>query len=131
MATVDTRYQASTARMIAKASGGAQVTFQRVTGEAPNATTQSATVVAFARGYQPDPTIASQQGLGSSEVGSLAFADRTILVMASDLAAQGFPLPMIKGDIAVLDTGETLTLVRVDSAKRAIAGCIEAFGVGV
>ena len=56
-----------------------------------------------------------------------------ILVMAADLAAAGFPLPLQKGDRVVLQAadetppaGEVLVLTRVDAQKRKLAGCIEA-----
>lgn len=130
MATLDTRMQSMTARMIAKAAGGAQVTFQRVTGLAPNVTIVSATVTALVRNYQPDGVAESQTGYSGSQVGAITLGDRQILVMASDLAAQNFPLPLKKGDNAlVADTGEKLKLTRVDMTKRAIAACIEAYGV--
>ncbi len=130
MATIDPRYQKMTARMIAKAGGAAQVTFQRVTGLAPNTTLVSATVTAHVRNYQPDTTEASKTGYSASQPGAITLGDREILVMAADLTAQNFPLPLKKGDNAlVADTGEKLKITHVDSTKRAIAGCIEATGV--
>ena len=130
MATVDPRLQATTARMIYKASGGAQVTFQRVAGLAPNTTLVSATVTALVRNYMPDGVAESAGGYSGSQIGAISLGDRQILVMASDLEAQGFPLPLKKGDNAlVADTGEKLKITRVDMTKRAIAACIEAFGV--
>jgi hypothetical protein len=130
MADVDTRYEAMTRRMIVKASGGALVTFQRVTGLAPNTTLISAEVNALVRSYQPDGVAESQSGYSGSQMGAITLGDRQILVMASDLAAKGFPLPLRKNDNAIVaDTGEKLKITRVDMTKRAIAACIEAWGV--
>ena len=130
MATVDTRLQSMTSRMVHKAAGGAQVTFQRVTGLAPNATLQSATVTAWVHNYLPDGVAESSSGYSGSQIGSISLGDRQILVMSADLAAQSFPLPLRKGDnVLVADTGEKLKITRVDMTKRAIAGCVELFGV--
>ena len=128
MATLDTRLQGTTQRWIVRAAGNAQVTFQRVTGAAPNVTIQSATVCALVRNYLPDGGAASQQGYAASQLGAVTVGERSFLVMASDLAAAGFPLPLQKGDnLLPADTGEKLTLTRVDAYKRAIAGAIEGF----
>ncbi len=128
MATVDTRLQSMTSRMVRKAAGGAQVTFERVTGIAPNTTLVSATVTALVRNALPDTDAQKQAGYAGQ--GAIIFIDRQILVMASDLADAGFPLPLKIGDNAlVADTGEKIRIKRVDMTKRAIAACIEAFGV--
>jgi hypothetical protein len=130
MATVDTRLKATTARMIYKAAGSAQVTFVRVTGLAPNVTETKATVTALVRNYLPAGGPPSVDGYSATKRGGISEGERQILVMASDLAAAKFPLPLIKGDLAlVADTGERLKITRVDMTKRAIAACIEAFGV--
>jgi hypothetical protein len=130
MAQIRIAFQAMTRRRIYDSAGAAQVTFQRVTGLAPNVTIVSATVTAIVRNYQPDGVAESQTGYSGSQVGAITLGDRQILVMASDLAAQNFPLPLKKGDNAlVADTGEKLKITRVDMTKRAIAACIEAYGV--
>jgi head-tail adaptor len=128
MATVDMRLQTMTRRMIAKASGGAQVTFQRSVGLAPNITIVSATVTALVKSAQPGGD--AQKEAGYAGRGAPITTAREILVMADDLATQGFSLPLEMNDSAlIIDTGERLKIIRVDMSKRAIAGCIEAMGV--
>ena len=128
MAAIDTRLEAMTRRAIYRAAGDAQVTFQRVTGAAPNVTILTATICALVRNYLPDSTAASQQGYSSGQVGGLTVGERSFLVMADDLANAGFPLPLQKGDnLLHADTGEKLTITRIDPHKRGIAGAIEGF----
>jgi hypothetical protein len=130
MANVDLKFQSMTRRAIYKASGGAQVTFTRVTGAAPAATTTTATVCALVRGYLPDSSESSREGYGASSLGAITLGERSVLVMVDDLANAGFPLPLAKGDVVLAtDTGERLKISRVDPYKRAIAGAIEAFAV--
>lgn len=123
------------------ASTGQPVTFQRLVGQPPSVTISppgGATVTAVVRNYAPDATQEAASGYSASQVGNLTEGDRQILVMAADLDAQGFPLPLQKGDRVVLQAadetppaGEVLVLTRVDAQKRKLAGCIEAAGVGV
>ena len=130
MATIDLRYQELTARMIMRATGGAQVVFQRNTGVAPNVTTTTATVNALIRGYLPDSSEARREGYAAGDLGAITLGERSFLVMASALASAGFPLPLQKGDNLIsVDTGEKLKITRVDPYKRAVAGAIEGFAV--
>ena len=114
---------------------GQTVTFQRLSGAPPNVTIApagGARVTAFVSDYSPNPTASAQAGYSASEIGSITQGDRKIMVMADALAAAGFPLPVRKGDQAVLgSTDEVLSISRVDAAKGAIAGCIELYGTGV
>jgi len=120
---------------------GQPVTFQRLVGQAPSVTLSpsgGATVTAVVRDYLPDTTAEAATGYSASEVGAVTEGDRMLIVMAADLAAAGFPLPLQKGDRVVLQeadelppAGETLTVTRVDARKRYFAGAIEVVAVGV
>ncbi len=114
---------------------GQTVTFQRLVGVAPNVTispTGGAVVTCVVRDYMVDTTETSESGYSASSMGSITQGDRQLLVMSQDLANAGFPLPLQKGDQAIIAaTGEVLVITRVDGAKRIMAGCIEAFGTGV
>ena len=120
---------------------GQQVTFQRLVGQPPSVTvtpTDGATVFATVRNYQPDTTAEAATGYSASRVGAISEGDRLLIVMACDLAAADFPLPLQKGDRVVLQAsdelppaGETLTVTRVDAQKRAFAGAIEVAAIGV
>ena len=138
MAAVDPRSQAAHTRAIQRR--GVPVTFQRLSGVAPNVTitpATGATVTAVVYDYAPDGSASSQAGYGAGEIGAITQGERKILVMASDLAGAGFPLPVQKNDRAlVLDSAsgvmvEMLTVTRVDANKRAIAGAIELEAAGV
>ena len=112
---------------------GVPVTIQRVAGYAPNVTTvASVSVTAIVRNVQPDTTADAQSGLSASTPGAVTQADRLVIVLADDLAAAGFPVPVAKGDQIVLpDASELITVIRVDPYKRAIAGAIEIFVAGI
>ena len=111
---------------------GIPVRFERVTGFAPNATTISATVTAKVMKYALDTVTVAETGYPASKQGAIRQGDREVLVMATDLAAQGFPLPVLKSDrIVLLATGDTLSIIAVDANKRAMAGCIEIDAAGV
>ena len=110
---------------------GVPVTFQRLIGAAPNVTTISANVTAIIRTAVPDTTTVAETGLGASSPDAITQEDRQVLVMAGDLTAAGFPLPLVKTDrLTVIATGDTFEITRVDSYKRAISGAIEAFAAG-
>lgn len=117
----------------ALAINGVAVTLQRVAGYAPSVTTvASANVTAIVRQMAPDATAVAQAGLSASMIGAVSQEDRLIIVLADDLAAAGFPLPVAKGDQIVLpNSSEVLNVTRVDPYKRAIAGAIELYAAGV
>ena len=117
---------------------GQPVTFYRLTGGAPNITTQSAAVTAIVREYVADGQAQTQEGYASGSLGGITQGERQILVMQQDLLAAGWPTNtggfavLQKGDkVTVAMTGEELQITRVDPGKRYIAGCIEAFAVGI
>jgi hypothetical protein len=111
---------------------GVTVRFERVAGFAPNATTISATVTAKVMKYALDTVTVAETGYPASKPGAIRQGDREVIVMAADLAAQGFPLPVLKSDRVVIDeTGDTLSIIAVDAHKRAFAGCIEIDAAGV
>ena len=111
---------------------GVSVTFKRLTGVAPSVTTTAATVTAIVRSTLPDTTEEGETGYSGNKPGGLSQDERQILVMSQDLTNAGFPLPLKKGDQALLaPTGELLAITRVDPMKRALSGTIEAYGVGV
>ena len=120
---------------------GQPVTFQRLVGQPPSVTLSpsgGAAVSAVVRNYLPDTTAEAASGYSASELGAITEGDRLLIVMACDLAAAGFPLPLQKGDRVVLQAGdelppagETLTVTRVDAQKRSFAGAIEVEAIGV
>ncbi len=111
---------------------GQPITVQRLSGAAPNVTTQSATVTAVVRLMKPDNVEPSQQGYGASGLGGVTQTDRFIILMASDLAVAGFPVPVKKNDKIVLSTtGEKLNVTMVDGEKRSQAGAVELYAGGV
>lgn len=132
MTTIDRIWQGQHRAMIKMT--GVAVTFRRLTGAAPNVTivpAGGAAVTAIVRGYRPDRNVASEGGYSSGSVGALSMGDRQILVMADELTAAGFTLPLQKDDqVVITDTGEMLLIREPDSTKRAVAGCIEAWAVG-
>jgi hypothetical protein len=73
----------------------------------------------------------AETGYPASKQGAIRQGDREVLVMATDLAQQGFPLPVLKSDRIVLATGDTLSIIAVDANKRAMSGCIEIDAAGV
>jgi hypothetical protein len=111
---------------------GITVRFERVVGFAPNATVITATVTAKVMKYAMDTVTVSETGYSASKPGAIRQGDREVLVMAADLAAQGFPLPVLKSDrVIIAETGDTLSIIAVDANKRAFAGCIEIDAAGV
>ena len=115
------------------AVAGVAITLQRVSGYAPNVTTVSAVSLnALVRNVSLDAAAAAQSGLSASTPGAVTQADRLVIVLADDLAAAGFPVPVARGDQVVLpDASELLNVLRVDPYKRAIAGAVEIFVAGV
>ena len=121
---------ASSARAIYRA--GQPVTFERISGFAPNAATFTATVTAVIRGNAPDTVEPRATGYGASQPGGLAETERQLLVMADDLARAGYPLPVMRGDkITIVATGERLSVLRADASRRVVAGVIELSIAGV
>jgi hypothetical protein len=106
---------------------GMQVIVKRVTGFAPNPTASiSAWVVAMVTDYQPDTTQPAQTGYAATKMGAITEGDRLVILMATDLEAKRFPLPLQKNDkIIIVDTGDELNVIDVDGYKRAVAGAVE------
>ena len=115
------------------AVNGVGVTIQRVSGYAPNVTTvASVAVTAIVRNVTADTTAAAQSGLSAATPGAVQQADRLVIVLADDLTAAGFPVPVARGDQVVLpDASEIVNVIRVDPYKRALAGAVEIFVAGV
>lgn len=133
MSNIDFAINASYKRAFARLGVAVSVTFKRVTGFAPGiVTTQTATVMAVVRDYQSDTTAPAQMGFAATKVGAITEGDRMVIVMASDLAAAGFPLPLRKNDkMLMVDTGDELNITDVDAFKRSGAGAIELKAAGV
>lgn len=124
---------ASYRRMLART--GQTILFRRVSGQAPNVATFDAVVVAVFRGYQPTtPVGASAKGAAISE------GLREFIVLAADLAAQNFPLPLRKNDRIIPGAvvagsfapgTELFNITDTDPYTRIIAGAIEGKAEGV
>lgn len=110
---------------------GTLCTFRRTTGAAPNTQKIEATVTAVVSTLQPDTMSTSRTGYSAVMMGSLDQQARRILVMAEDLDAAGFPLPLKQNDGVRLDSGEWLNITQVDAQTRATAGAIEMMATGV
>lgn len=110
---------------------GIPVTIKRIDGVAPNATVISAQVLAIVRDYSNDSVAAEEDGFSVSKPGAITQGDRLVLVMADDLLALGFPLPLKKNDRIDIPTGDELNVVSVDPYKRQAAGAIELMASGV
>jgi hypothetical protein len=128
---VDPAAAAFTAKGVCRA--GVPVTIVRLIGSAPNVTTVSTDVIAIVRNVIADTQEQAQTNYSASKPGAITQDDRLVILMASDLAAAGFPLPVIKGDRVVLDptTLETVEVTKADRFKRAFAGAIELTVTGV
>jgi hypothetical protein len=83
------------------------------------------------RDYKIDTPEMGQEGFKAANPGAITQGDREILVMADDLSAAGFPLPVEKGDRVAAETGEKMNVTQVDALKRGIAGCIELVAAGI
>lgn len=124
-------------RAFARLGVTVQATFTRVTGVAPNTGTASATVSAVIRNYQPDTESVARTGYGANQRGAITEGDRDIIVMGSDLAAAGFPLPVKKNDRITVRDPETdavidvLNVIKADPLKRNAGGAIEITAAGV
>jgi hypothetical protein len=107
---------------------GESVTFQRILGQAPNITIlpapAGATVQAIVMNYQVQPDV-----MRVDPEGGVTLGDRQIIVLADDLTAAGFPLPLRKNDKAIVQ-GEVLNVETLDPSKRGIAGAIEVHAKG-
>ena len=62
--------------------------------------------------------------------GEITLGARNVIVLADDLAAADFPLPVQKHDKVVVD-GEELDVMSIDPNKRGIADAIELVAQGV
>jgi hypothetical protein len=107
-----------------------QVTIERLTGDAPNVTSQSANVAAVVRNVSADST---NEGVeGSVSPGGIPQNGVEIIVLAADLEATSFPMPVEEYDrVTLSSTGARLTVVNVDTHARALAGAIVLRAAGV
>lgn len=115
-------------RAIAKT--GQTIELQRITGAAPHTSLVTAEVTATVRNVDADTTSPSRDGYSSSQLGGITQGAREIIVLADDLAAANFPLPVRKNDRVILASGIRLNVIQVDAEKRAIAGAIELLASG-
>ncbi|QXX74241.1 hypothetical protein [Methylovirgula sp. HY1] len=127
---IDPSAEAGHRRAFAKR--GIRITVERISGMSPATVSFFAEVTALVQNYTPDGAAASRTGYGAGAPGGISQGDRTIIVMATDLAERRFPLPLAKNDrITLVTTGERLNVVKVDPDKRAMAGAIELTAAGV
>ena len=120
---VDVSAQSALRNMIAQI--GESVTFQRISGVAPNATVLSVEIMARVRGYSPESAEVSQTGYAAAQAGSITQTDRKVIVVAADLAAAGFPLPVLKNDKVILADNTKSNVTMIDAHKRSFSGGIE------
>ena len=111
---------------------GVAIVISRPSGYAPHVTTFSVNLTAKVALAQPDSAAPLREGLGARGAGAVTQDERTVILMASDLSASRFPLPIQKGDLVTLpDTSEQFTVAFVDSYALAIAGAIKLTIAGV
>jgi hypothetical protein len=127
----DPNVVASYRRAIGRA--GVPVSFERYAGQPPNRVlASSSSVTAIVRDYAPDGAAVDRMGYGPGRVGAITEGDRMVIVLAADLAAQRYPLPIEKHDkVRRLDNGDLLDITEVDPFKRTLAGAIELKAAGV
>ncbi len=100
-----------------------QVTIERLSGAAPNVTSISATVDAVVRNVTADKT--NEQVEGNVTRAPIPQSAVEIIVLAQDLEAQGFPMPVEEFDkVTLSSTGSRLAIINVDMHSRALAGGI-------
>jgi hypothetical protein len=127
---IDSEIEAAHREAIA-AADGQRVTVKRITGVAPNATVVSAEVAARVDTMTPATDEVSRTGHSATKPGAITQTQRKLLVMAADLSAQGYPLPVKKNDEITLADGSRLSVVDSDPHKRASGGAIEIIAAGV
>lgn len=109
---------------------GVPIVLQRVFGYAPNATTFSVNLTARVAKVTADSGAVSREG--GSAPGAVTQNDRTVRIMADDLANSRFPLPVVKGDKVILPPGgDTFDVSEVDPFTFAMAAAIELTVTGV
>lgn len=101
------------------------VIVRRITGVAPNATTDDVCIDGIVTDYIPKAPVANVTPEGAITLGA-----RFVVLLGEDLVAQGFELPVAKNDKVVVG-GEELNIMSVDPYKRALAGAIEIVAEGV
>jgi hypothetical protein len=110
---------------------GEAVTFQRITGVAPNATVLSINIMARVRGYSPESAEVSQTGYAAAQAGSITQTDRKVIVVAADFIAAGGAWPILKNDKIILQNGEKLNITMIDDHKRSFSGGVEITAAGI
>jgi hypothetical protein len=112
---------------------GVPVTMQRVFGYAPAPVwTFSADLTARVAKVAANRAAPARDGLSATAPGALTQDDRTVRLMADELAAERFPLPVAKGDKIILAAGgEAFEVSEVDDYTFAFAGAIELTVTGV
>ena len=114
------------------AAVGVPVTLTRIFGFPPNSWTVSANLTAKVAKVQADRTAPTRDGLSASAPGAITQSDRTVRIMADDLADSRFPLPVRKGDKLTLPgSSETFEVSEVDPFTFGMAGAIELTVTGV
>jgi hypothetical protein len=117
---------------------GTVILFRRVSGFAPNTATFDAVVRAVFRAYAP----ATPKGPSEFNTTGIAVSQgqREFIVLAADLAAKRFPLPLKKNDSILTGamvgstftpSGEVFNITEVDAGTREIAGAIVGKAEGV
>lgn len=98
------------------ALNGEEVTLRRIV---PNAAPINVTVMARVTGYQPQElTDGIDQG------------DRKVILLADDVSASGFPVPIkLGGSDKIIVRGRTLNVQSVDDTTRSVAGQVIAYEI--
>jgi hypothetical protein len=104
---------------------GLDVTFRRISGQAPNAAVFDATVRAIVMDYAPAGDV-----MPIKREGGISQGARRIMVINADLRAKRFVMPLQKNDKVVVQ-GEVLNIAWVDPNKRETADVTDMVAVGV
>ena len=98
---------------------GETVKIRRYTGAGSNRPWFECEVMARVTGFEPEEL-----------VGAIVQGDRKLIVLAEDLIAAQFPLPIVKGDRAIV-RGKELNIEAADDSTRRVAGVLVAYQLQV
>lgn len=98
---------------------GETVQVRRFTGAGPNRPRVDVDVMAVVTGFAPD-----------EYVGSIVQGDRKVILLAEDLTAAQFALPVTTGDKIVV-RGKELAIIAADDSTRRVSGVLVAYELQV
>ncbi|MDR3495294.1 MAG: hypothetical protein P4L82_11900 [Ancalomicrobiaceae bacterium] len=105
---------------------GVAVQLVRLSGYAPNVVSFTADVSALVEQATDAAADVTRAGISASEPGNVSQTSRKVTVLADDLKAKRFPLPIVKGDKLIIKaTGDEYTVGDADAYRRAFLGVVD------